>query len=74
MGLYVGESSNQKRRGRMEQQQQLGGSKDSQSGSRDGTLLNYTTGGDSIDDCEDERSENNCWKGHLYTSSKDNYV
>nr|GEY77755.1 transcription factor HHO5-like [Tanacetum cinerariifolium] len=40
----------------------------SQSGSPDGPLLNYTNGGtsttsgDSIDDCEDERSENNYCK------------
>lgn len=52
----------------------------SQSGSPDGPLLHCTTGGtsttggDSMDDCEDERSENNCWKGHLYTSGKETYV
>ncbi|KAI3702452.1 hypothetical protein L6452_28190 [Arctium lappa] len=52
----------------------------SQSGSPDGPLLNCTTatggtsttGGDSMDDGEDEKSENNCWKGHVHTSAKDN--
>ncbi|KAK1431211.1 hypothetical protein QVD17_14510 [Tagetes erecta] len=49
----------------------------SQSGSPDGPLLNCTTGGtsttggDSMDDGEDEKSENNCWKSHPYTSGKD---
>nr|XP_043628813.1 transcription factor HHO5-like isoform X2 [Erigeron canadensis] len=51
----------------------------SKSGSPDGPLPNCTTGGtsttggDSMDDEEDEKSENNCWKGHLNSSSK-NYV
>ncbi|XP_071736780.1 transcription factor HHO5-like [Rutidosis leptorrhynchoides] len=52
----------------------------SHSGSPDGPLLNcatdgngtFTTGGDSIDDGEDDKSENNCWKGHLHILSKDN--
>lgn len=51
----------------------------SQSGSPDGPLLNCTTatggtsttGGDSMDYGDDEKSENNCWKGHLHTSAKD---
>ncbi|KAI3804980.1 hypothetical protein L1987_26920 [Smallanthus sonchifolius] len=50
----------------------------SQSGSPDGPLLNChtggtsTTGGDSMDDGEDEKSENNFWKNHPHTSGKDN--
>ncbi|KAI3755531.1 hypothetical protein L1987_55334 [Smallanthus sonchifolius] len=50
----------------------------SQSGSPDGPLLNChtggtsTTGGESMDDGEDEKSENNFWKSHPHTSGKDN--
>ncbi|XP_071729976.1 myb family transcription factor EFM-like [Rutidosis leptorrhynchoides] len=49
----------------------------SQSGSPDGPLMNcaagatFNTGDDSIDDGDDEKSENNCWKGHIHISSKD---
>ncbi|KVH93262.1 transcription factor HHO6-like isoform X1 [Cynara cardunculus var. scolymus] len=45
----------------------------SQSGSPDGPLListiggTSTTGDNSMDDGEDEKSENYCWKGHLHT-------
>ncbi|KAK9077278.1 hypothetical protein SSX86_005615 [Deinandra increscens subsp. villosa] len=46
----------------------------SQSGSPDGPLLNgtltSTTGGGSMDDGEDEKSETNCWRSHPYTSGK----
>ncbi|XP_023769638.1 transcription factor HHO5 [Lactuca sativa] len=54
-----------------------------QSGSPDGPLncttagtsttggTSATTGGDSMDDVEDEKSENNCWKSHLHISGKD---
>ncbi|XP_071691759.1 transcription factor HHO6-like [Rutidosis leptorrhynchoides] len=49
----------------------------SQSGSPDGPLLigtiggTSTTGGDSLDDGDDTKSENYCWKGHMHTSPND---
>nr|XP_043624573.1 transcription factor HHO6-like [Erigeron canadensis] len=49
----------------------------SQSGSPDGPLLigtaggTSTTGGESMDDGEDTKSENYCWKGPMHTSGND---